>query len=98
VKILIDENLSRRLVARFADLYPGSIHVTAVSLAESPDAEVWEYAKANEFTILAADADVFELTLWLRAMEPSTGDAEMYSDEKRFGLPSLRLALSWVCL
>jgi predicted nuclease of predicted toxin-antitoxin system len=62
VKLLIDENLSRRFVARLADLFPGSIHVMAISLAESPDAEVWEYAKANGFTILTADADFFELT------------------------------------
>ncbi len=71
MKLLIDENLLRRLVARLSDLFPGSIHVTAISLAESPDAEVWEYAKANGLTVLAADADFFELTLWLRAMELS---------------------------
>jgi predicted nuclease of predicted toxin-antitoxin system len=57
VKLIIDENLSRRLVARLADLFPGSIHVTDVALEQSPDASVWEYAKANGFTILTADAD-----------------------------------------
>jgi predicted nuclease of predicted toxin-antitoxin system len=85
VKLLIDENLSRKLIARLSDLFPGSIHVTSVSLAESPDAAVWEYAKANGFTILTADADFFELTtshgpppkvLWLRRWNQPTRDAE----------------------
>jgi predicted nuclease of predicted toxin-antitoxin system len=85
LKLIIDENLSRRLVARVADLFPGSIHVTDVALEESPDASVWEYAKANGFTILTADADFFELTtdlgpppkvLWLRRWSHPTRDAE----------------------
>jgi predicted nuclease of predicted toxin-antitoxin system len=109
VKLLIDENLSRRLVARLSGLFPGSIHVTAISLAESPDAEVWEYAKANGLTILTADADFFELTttlgpppkvLWLRRWSHAIllATLKMFSDEKRFGLPGLRLTLSWVYL
>jgi len=85
VKLLIDENLSRRLVARLSDLFPGSSHVTEVALAESPDAAVWEYAKANGCTILTADADFFELAttlgpppkvLWLRRWSHPTRDAE----------------------
>jgi len=47
VRLLIDENPSRRLVARLSDLFPGSIHVADVALAESPDAAVWEYAKVK---------------------------------------------------
>lgn len=85
MKLLIDENLSRRLVARLSGLFPGSIHVTEVALAESPDASVWEYAKANAFAILTADADFFELAttlgpppkvLWLRRWTHPTRDAE----------------------
>jgi hypothetical protein len=34
VKLLIDENLSRRLVARLSDLFSDSIHVTDVALEE----------------------------------------------------------------
>jgi len=85
VKLLIDENLSRKLVARLSDLFPGSNHVTDVALEESPDAAVWEYAKASGFTILTADADFFELAttlgpppkvLWLRRWGHPTRDAE----------------------
>jgi len=85
VKLLIDENLSRKLIARLSDLFPDSIHVADVALAESPDAAVWEYAKVNGFTILTADADFFELAttlgpppkvLWLRRWNHPTRDAE----------------------
>jgi predicted nuclease of predicted toxin-antitoxin system len=85
VKLLIDENLSRKLIARLSDRFPGSIHVTDVALVESPDAAVWEYAKVNGFTILTADADFFELAttlgpppkvIWLRRWNHPTRDAE----------------------
>ena len=47
MKLLFDENLSRKLVARLADLYPDSVHVAEASLLESPDREIWEFAKAG---------------------------------------------------
>ena len=106
MKLIIDENLSRRLVARLADLFPGSIHVTDVALEESPDASVWEYAKANEFTILTADADFFELTtdfgpppkvLWLRRGPIRHVTPRAFFGEKQFGLLSSRKIQSWVC-
>jgi predicted nuclease of predicted toxin-antitoxin system len=75
VKLLIDENLSRKLIARLSDLFPGSIHVTDVALEESPDAAVWEYAKVKGFTILTADADFFELATMLDRLRRFSGYA-----------------------
>jgi predicted nuclease of predicted toxin-antitoxin system len=46
VKLLLDENLSRRLVDRLADLFPGSTHVALAGLLQSPDTSIWEFAKA----------------------------------------------------
>lgn len=85
MKLLIDENLSRKLAARLSDLFPGSVHVTDVALTLSPDTRVWEYAKTHGLTILTADADFFELAasqgpppkvLWLRRWTHPTRDAE----------------------
>ena len=45
MKLLFDENLSRKLVARLAELYPESVHVAEVDLLESPDREIWEFAR-----------------------------------------------------
>jgi predicted nuclease of predicted toxin-antitoxin system len=49
VKLLLDENLSRRLAPRIADLFPDSAHVGSEGLLQVPDMVVWEYAKAHHF-------------------------------------------------
>jgi predicted nuclease of predicted toxin-antitoxin system len=61
LKLLVDENLSRKLVSNLLDLFPGSIHLSQADLLQSPDFVVSEYAKANGFAILSAGADFFEL-------------------------------------
>jgi predicted nuclease of predicted toxin-antitoxin system len=61
VRLLFDENLSRKLVQKLADLFPGSSHAATEALIESPDAAVWEYAKTHGLTIVTADADFYEL-------------------------------------
>lgn len=75
MKLLFDENLSRRLVPRIHDLFPGSKHVSTEELLEAEDSEVWTFAKANEFAIITADADFYEMAttlgsppkvIWLR--------------------------------
>ena len=85
MKLLFDENLSRKLVSRLADLYPGSMHVADAALVESPDRDVWEFAKANGLLIVSADSDFYELAttigpppkvIWLRRWTHPTNDAE----------------------
>jgi predicted nuclease of predicted toxin-antitoxin system len=50
LKLLVDENLAPGLAEQLADLFPGSVHVTAVGLGSTSDAVIWEYAGANQFT------------------------------------------------
>ena len=57
MKLLLDENLSPRLVARLASLFPGRVHVRDIGLKQASDTSVWEYAKRNGFLIVTADAD-----------------------------------------
>jgi len=85
VKLLFDENLWRKLVIRLAQLYPGSIHVAQAGLLESPDREIWEFAKAGNFVIVSTDTDLYELAtttgpppkvVWLRRWAHPTRDAE----------------------
>ena len=61
MKLLFDENLSRKLVVRLAQLYPESAHVAEFGLLESPDREIWEFAKAGNFVIVSTDADFYAL-------------------------------------
>ena len=61
MKLLFDENLSRKLVTRLSDLFPGSSHASTEGLLHKPDADLWEHAKAGGFAIVTAHADFFEL-------------------------------------
>jgi len=85
VKLLFDENLSRKLVVRLAELYPDSAHVVEFGLLESPDRQIWELAKNRGFVIVSTDADFYELAttlgpppkvVWLRRWMHPTRDAE----------------------
>lgn len=57
MKLLFDQNLSPKMPARVADIFPGSKHVMNVGLDTAPDQQVWDYAEANDFTIVSKDAD-----------------------------------------
>jgi predicted nuclease of predicted toxin-antitoxin system len=85
VKLLFDENLSRKLVPRLIDLFPESDHVSAFGLLQMLDSDVWEFAKANDFMIVSADADFYELAttkgpppkvVWFRGCDYPTAVAE----------------------
>lgn len=61
MKLLLDENLSRRLVPKLLDVFPGTIHVADVDILRTPDPEIWQYAKVNDFTIITKNDDFLAL-------------------------------------
>jgi predicted nuclease of predicted toxin-antitoxin system len=63
MKLLLDENLSDKLVSKILDLYPESKHVKQLALTNTDDAIIWEYAKANSFAIVSKDADFHQRSL-----------------------------------
>jgi predicted nuclease of predicted toxin-antitoxin system len=60
VKLLFDENLSRKLVVRLVDIFGGSRHVFQEGLLQSQDIEIWEYAHVHGFTTVTVDADFYD--------------------------------------
>lgn len=75
MKLLLDENLSRRLVPFLQQAYPGSTQVALVGLEAQQDIAVWEFAKTHGYVIVTRDADFFEISqlkgqppqvIWLR--------------------------------
>ena len=52
MKLLFDQNLSRKLVTRLADIFPNSSHVQFHNLTQAEDIEIWEFAKAQDFCIV----------------------------------------------
>ncbi|HEX5548075.1 MAG TPA: DUF5615 family PIN-like protein [Ktedonobacterales bacterium] len=69
MKLLLDQNLSPRLIGRLAGLYPGISHVSLVGLDRASDSAVWDYAKANDFAIVTKDSDFNDMSL-LRGVPP----------------------------
>lgn len=65
MRLLLDENLSPRLVGSLDDLYPGTTHVREVGLASAEDSTVWGYAATNGFTIVSKDADFHQRSFLL---------------------------------
>jgi predicted nuclease of predicted toxin-antitoxin system len=62
LRLLFDANLSPKLVARLADLFPGSTHIFATTLARfTSDERIWEFAREQGFAIVSADADFLDL-------------------------------------
>jgi predicted nuclease of predicted toxin-antitoxin system len=81
MKLLFDQNLSFKLCQTIADLFPESSHVRLLRLSEMNDRAVWDYAKANGFSIVSQDADFAEMAallgappkvIWLRAGNRTT--------------------------
>ena len=63
MKLLLDENLSRRLVPFLQQAYPDSSHVVLLGLESCTDQEIWQYARANKYVIVTRDADFEELAI-----------------------------------
>lgn len=100
MKLLFDQNLSRKLVNQLADVFPGSSHVQFHGLAEKTDTEIWEFAKANDFCIVSQDADFAERSrlygsppkvVWLRCGNAPTNEV---GDLVRSGTEAIQELLS----
>lgn len=85
MKLLFDANISRALVDRMADAFPGSTHVSLVGLGAASDREVWDFAAERDFVIVSKDEDFHQLAflngppprvVWVRLGNCSTDDIE----------------------
>ena len=57
MKLLFDENVSRKLVGLLEAEYPGSAHVRDLGLRGAPDRRIWDHARENAFVIVSKDDD-----------------------------------------
>ncbi len=90
--LLLDQNLSPKLVHRVADDYPGSVHVSEVGLATALDRAVWAYALAHSLVLVTKDADFADIGLlasdgpkviWIRRGNCSVAEVERILRENR---------------
>ena len=86
MKLLLDQNVSRKLVKELEDLFPRSNHVYLLDLQKASDEKIWNYARENGFTIVTQDSDFNERSLvygyppkviWLRTGNISTQNIKL---------------------
>lgn len=63
MKLLLDENLSRRLAPLLQERFPESSQVCLLGLERASDREIWDYAKAHGFVVVTCDSDFEALSL-----------------------------------
>ncbi len=83
MKLLLDENLSPRLLRLLAAEHRGSAHVRDVGLASAGDEEIWRYARQRGLAIVSKDSDFHQRSLlyghppkvvWIRVGNCSTDE------------------------
>ena len=75
MKLLLDQNISSRLVPALQGCHPGTTHVQQFGMQSAPDGDIWETAQARGFVIASKDSDFHQLSflhgpppkvVWLR--------------------------------
>ena len=107
MKLLFDQNLSRKLVNRLVDIFPNTSHVQFHGLAEKTDTEIWEFAKLNDCCIVTQDADFAERSrlygsppkvIWLRCGNAPTNQVETLIRSGQEAIQELLENLTLHCL
>src|SRR5947209_511256 len=85
MKLLIDANLSPRLIPLLSDLFPSSLHVQEIHDESAEDHEIWDYALEHNYVIVTKDADFDDMAqlamqspkiIWIRRGNCSTEEIE----------------------
>ena len=83
MKLLIDQNISNRIINKISLKFPSSKHVSDVGLNNSEDSEIWQFAKNEHFIIVTFDSDYYDIALingcppkviWLRTGNLTTNE------------------------
>ena len=62
MKLLLDENVSYRLVARVEGAFPGTVSVNQIRLQGQPDIVIWNYAAGHGFVVVSKDEHFRQLS------------------------------------
>ncbi len=81
MRLLLDQNLSWRIVRLIQSRFPEVVHVSTVGLAQATDLQIWTYASNHEYIIVSKDSDfqnfaqttdTFPKFIWLQMSRAST--------------------------
>jgi predicted nuclease of predicted toxin-antitoxin system len=85
MKLLFDHHLSRKLVRRLEDLFPGSSHVGFHNMSGAADVDIWAFAAREGYAIVTKDSDFNDLSalrgappkvIWVRIGNCTTAEVE----------------------
>ena len=91
MNLLFDQNISFRILRNLRDLFPEANQVRNFGLENSPDIDIWNYAKEKDLCIVSFDSDFNDLSnlyghppkvLWVRTLDQSTSNVEHLLREK----------------
>ena len=63
MSFLLDQNISFRVCALLSGAFENVKHVKQLGLVDASDQEIWQYAKANNFTIVTFDSDFIDFAI-----------------------------------
>ncbi len=63
MKLLLDENLSRRIIPVILDVYPESSQIALLGMDSADDRQVWAYAQQNGYMLVTQDSDFNEMSV-----------------------------------
>ena len=63
MKLLLDQNISHRLVKSLVQFYPDTTQVSLLGMDRSDDVVIWEMAREEGYAIVTLDADFYEYSL-----------------------------------
>ena len=63
MKLLFDQNISFKVAKRIQDNFPNAQHVSDLRIETYNDLEIWDYAKANDYSIVTFDGDFIDLSM-----------------------------------
>jgi len=69
VKILLDQNISFRVIGLLTSAFEKVDQVKTLGLTDASDKEIWDYALLNDYTIVTFDSDFIEIAT-LRGTPP----------------------------
>ena len=92
MKLLLDQNISYRLVKKIDSQFPGTIHISKVGLLNKSDIDIWNFAQKEDFIIVTFDSDFYDFSLtkghppkliWIRSRNTTTDNVGRLLFEKK---------------
>jgi predicted nuclease of predicted toxin-antitoxin system len=83
MRLLFDQNISFRIIKKTHSFFTDCKHVSGCGLSDHEDAEIWQYAKNNNYAIVTFDSDFYDISIingippkiiWIRSGNLTTNE------------------------